>query len=50
MAYFTTLCGSVIPSAQSKCPKSTFMLPEQYHASVSNILSKPLKCFMKNKN
>ena len=41
-----SLCGPLVPSPQSKCPKRTFMLPQKYHASVSNMLSKPLKCFM----
>ena len=41
-----SLCGPLVPSPQSKCPKRTFMLPQKYHVSVSNMLSKPLKCFM----
>ena len=45
-----SLCGPLVPSPQSKCPKSTFMLPQKYHVSVSNMLLKPLKCFMENKN
>ena len=45
-----SLCGSLVPSPQSKYPKRTFMLPQKYHVSVSNILSKPLKCFMENEN
>ena len=44
------LCGHLEPSPPSKCPKRTFMLPQQYHVSVSNMLSKPLKCFMENEN
>ena len=43
-----SLCGSLVPSPQSKCPKRTFMLPQKNHVSVSNMLSKPLKCFMEN--
>ena len=38
------------PSLQSKCPERTFMLPQNYHVSVSNMLLKPLKCFMENEN
>ena len=34
-----SLCGLLVPSPQSKCPKRTFMLPQKYHASVSNMLS-----------
>ena len=34
-----SLCGPLVPSPQSKCPKRTFMLPQKYHASVSNMLS-----------
>ena len=34
-----SLCGSLVPSPQSKCPKRTFMLPQKDHASVSNMLS-----------
>ena len=45
-----SLCGPLVPSPQSKCPKRTFMLPQKYHVSVSNMLSKPLKCFMENEN
>ena len=45
-----SLCGLLVPSPQSKCPKRTFMLPQKYHASVWNMLSKPLKCFMENEN
>ena len=45
-----SLCGTLVPSPQSKCPKRTFMLPQKYHVSVSNMLSKPLKCFMENEN
>ena len=26
------------------------MLPQKYYASVSNLLSEPLKCFMENEN
>ena len=37
--------------SQSKCPKKkTFMLPQKYHVSISNVLSKPVKCFMENEN
>ena len=39
------MCGSLVPSPQSKCPKRTFMVPRKYHASILNMLSKPLKCF-----
>ena len=45
-----SLCGPLVPSSQSKCPKRTYMLPEKYHVSVSNMLSKPLKCLMENEN
>ena len=45
-----SLCGLLVPSPQSKCPKRTFMLPQKYHASVWNMFSKPLKCFMENEN
>ena len=34
-----SLCGLLVPSPQSKCPKRTFMLPQKYHASVPNKLS-----------
>ena len=43
-----SLCRCLLPSPQSKCPKWTFMLPQKYHVSVSNMLSKPLKYFMEN--
>ena len=42
-----SLCGLLVPSPQSKCPKRTFMLPQKYHASVPN---KPLKCFIEYEN
>ena len=45
-----SLRAPLVLSPQSKCPKRTFMLPLKHHASVSNILSKPLKRFMENKN
>ena len=45
-----SVCRSLVPSPQSKCPKRTFMLSQKYHASVSNMLLKPLKCFMENEN
>ena len=45
-----SLCAPLVPSPLSKCPKRTFMLPQKYHVSVSNMLSKPLKCFMENEN
>ena len=45
-----SLCGPLVSSPQSKCPKRAFMLPQKYHVSVSNMLSKPLKCFMENEN
>ena len=45
-----SLCGPLEPSPQSKCPERTFMLPQNYHVSVSNMLSKPLKCFVENEN
>ena len=45
-----SLCRPLVPSPQSKCPKRTFMLPQKYHVSASNMLSKPLKCFMENEN
>ena len=41
-----SLCGPLVPSTQSKCPKRTIMLPQKYHVLISNMLSKPLKCFM----
>ena len=34
-----SLCRPLVPSPQSKCPKRTFILPQKYHASVSNMLS-----------
>ena len=34
-----SLCGLLVPSPQSKCPKRTFMLLQKYYASVSNMLS-----------
>ena len=45
-----SLCGPLVPTPQSKCPKRTFLLPKKYQVSVSNMLSKPLKCFMENEN
>ena len=45
-----SLCRALVPSPQPKCPKRTFMLPQKYHASVSNMLSKPLKCFIECEN
>ena len=45
-----SLCRPLVPNPQSKCPKRTFMLPQKYHVSVSNMLSKPLKCFMESEN
>ena len=45
-----SLCGPLVLSRQSKWRKRTFMLPQKYHVSVSNLLSKPLKCFMENEN
>ena len=45
-----SLCGPLVPSPQSKCHKRTFILPKKYHVSISNILSLPLKCFIKKKN
>ena len=45
-----SLYGSFVPSPQSKCPKRTFMLSQKYHVSVSNMLSEPLKCFMKSES
>ena len=45
-----SLCGRLVPSPQSKCPKKTFVLPKKNHVSVSNMLSKPLKCLMENEN
>ena len=43
-------CGPLVPSPQFKCPKRTFMLPQKYHVSTSNMLSKPQRCFMENKS
>ena len=34
-----SLCRPLVPSPLSKCPKRTFILPQKYHASVSNMLS-----------
>ena len=34
-----SLCDPLVPSPQSRCPKRTFILPQRYHASVSNMLS-----------
>ena len=28
----------LVPSLQTKCPKRTFILPQKYHASDSNVL------------
>ena len=48
---FGSLRAPLVLSPQSKFPqKRTFMLPLKHHASVSNILAKPLNCFMENKN
>ena len=33
------LCGPLVTSPQSKCPKRIFMLPQKYHVSVTNMLS-----------
>ena len=41
-----SLCRPLVSSPQSKCPKRTFMLRRKYHAPVSNMLLKPLKCFV----
>ena len=41
-----SLCGPLVPSPQFKYPKKNFMLPQKYHVSVPNMLSKSLKCFM----
>ena len=38
-----SLCGPLVPSPQSKCPKRTFILPR-------NMLSSQLKCFIENEN
>ena len=45
-----SLCGSLVPSPRFKCPKRTFVLPQKYHISVSNMLPKQLKCFTENEN
>ena len=45
-----SLWRALAPSPQSKWHKRTFMLLWKYHVSVSNMLSKPLKCFMLNEN
>ena len=45
-----SLCGHLVSSPLSKCPKTTFMLPQKYHVSVTNMLSKPLNCFIENEN
>ena len=34
-----SLCGPLVSSPQSKCPKRTFILPQKYQVSVSNMLS-----------
>ena len=34
-----SLCGPLVSSPQSICPKRTFILPQKCHASVSNMLS-----------
>ena len=45
-----SLCGPSVSSPQSKCPKrTTFILTQKYHVSVSNMLSKQLKCSWKMK-
>ena len=41
-----SLCGPLVSSPQTKCPKKTFMLPQKYYASVLIMLSKPLKYFV----
>ena len=41
-----SLCWPLVSSPQSKRPKRTSMLPQNHHASVSNMLWKPLKYFM----
>ena len=38
------------PVPSLNAPKITFMLPQKYHASVSNMLSETLKCFIENEN
>ena len=45
-----SLCVSLVPRPQSKCPKRTFILLEKYLTSVSNMLSQALKCFIENEN
>ena len=45
-----SLCGPLVPIPEFECPKRTLMLPQKYHVSVSNMLSKLLKYFMKKKN
>ena len=32
-----------------RCPKTSFILPQKYHVSVSNMLSEQLKCVIKKK-
>ena len=48
-SHFGPLREPPVPSSHFKCPKRTFMLPEKYHASVLNMLSKPQKCSCKTK-
>ena len=43
-------CGPLVPSAQSKCSKKTFILPQKYWASVLSMLSQLLRCFIENEN
>ena len=45
-----SLCGPLVTSPQSKGPKRTFILPQKYHASHSNMLSQSLKSFIENEN
>ena len=45
-----SLCGPLVPIPEFECPKRTFMLPQKYHVSISNMLSKLLKYFMEKEN
>ena len=44
-----SLCRPLVSSPLSKGPKRTFILHQKYHASVSNKLSQPVKCFIERK-
>ena len=43
-----SLCRPFVTRPQFKCPRRTFILPQKYHASVSNMLSYPIRYFIEN--